>query len=91
MSLRGGNEVKVLPRRLFIIKSTVERCSRRRGRRLDAALTLRCGRCLADNIAELGDVAQCAALDGLLAATAYEALARRFGDQFALGSLEPDL
>ena len=76
---------------VFIVKSTVERCSRRRGRRLDAALTLRSGECVADNIAELGDCARRAALDGLLAATAYEALARRFGDQFALGSLEPDL
>ena len=47
--------------------------------------------CVADNIAELGDVAQCAALDGLLAGTAYEALARESGNQFARGSLEPDL
>ena len=47
--------------------------------------------CLADNIAELGRCAQRAALDGLLAATAYEALACETGDIFARGCLEPTL
>ena len=71
-----------------LCKSAVERGSRHRGRPLHAALLVRCGAGLAVNVAERGQRARGAALEGPWPAGAHEALARRLGDKFAWSWLE---